>query len=112
MQAVDSDRELMQRIRSGEKTACAECIELHSSGIYRLALRLLKNPAEAEDVVQETFLSAFRGISRFDGRSTLRTWLYRIAWNAAMMRLRRKEPEILSVEDASEPEPGASLPQA
>jgi RNA polymerase sigma-70 factor (ECF subfamily) len=111
MQAADSDRELMQRIRSGDKAACAECIELHSPGIYRLALRLMKNPAEAEDVVQETFLSAFRGISRFDGRSTLRTWLYRIAWNAAMMRLRRKEPETLSVEDASEPESGAPVPR-
>jgi RNA polymerase sigma-70 factor (ECF subfamily) len=111
LQAADADRKLMERIRSGDKAACAECIELHSPAIYRLALRLMKNPDEAEDVVQETFLSAFRGISRFDGRSTLRTWLFRIAWNAAMMRLRRKEPDFLSVEDASEPETGAPVPK-
>ena len=95
----DSDFKLLERIRAGEKNACAECIELHSPGIYRLALRLMKNEADAEEVVQETFLSAFRGIDRFDGRSGLRTWLYRIAYNAAMMRLRRPGPEMVSVED-------------
>jgi RNA polymerase sigma-70 factor (ECF subfamily) len=111
MQTADSERDLMRRIRSGDKAACAECIELHSPGIYALALRLMRNPAEAEDIVQETFLSAFRGIAQFDGRSTLRTWLYRIAYTAAMMRLRRKEPESIQVEEASEPEGGAPVPK-
>jgi len=108
----DSDFKLLERIRAGEKNACAECIELHSPGIYRLALRLMKNEADAEEVVQETFLSAFRGIDRFDGRSGLRTWLYRIAYNAAMMRLRRPGPEMVSVEDAVEPEGGLTVPKS
>ena len=103
---------LLERIRAGEKTACAECIEIHSPGIYRLALRLMRHEAEAEEVVQETFLSAFKGIERFDGRSDLRTWLFRIAYNAAMMRLRRARPEEVSVEEAAEPEEGALVPQA
>ena len=49
----------------------------------------MRNEAEAEDVVQETFLSAFKGIDQFDGRAKLRTWLYRIAYNTALMRHRR-----------------------
>ncbi|MGB7537060.1 MAG: sigma-70 family RNA polymerase sigma factor [Anaerolineales bacterium] len=107
-----SGAKLLDRIRAGDKSACAECIELHSPGIYRLALRLMRSEADAEEVVQETFLSAFKGIDRFDGRSDLRTWLFRIAYNAAMMRLRRPSPEEVSVEEAAKPEEGALVPQA
>jgi RNA polymerase sigma-70 factor (ECF subfamily) len=112
MTEKSSEAGLLDRIRAGEKGACAECIELHSPGIYRLALRLMRNAADAEDVMQETFLSAFKGIGRFDGRSDLRTWLFRIAYNAAMMRLRRAAPEEVSVEEAAEPDEGALVPQA
>jgi RNA polymerase sigma-70 factor (ECF subfamily) len=103
---------LLERIRAGDKSACAECIEIHSPGIYRLALRMMRSETDAEDVVQETFLNAFKGIGQFDGRSDLRTWLYRIAYNAALMRLRRPGPETVPVEEAAEPEEGASVPQA
>jgi RNA polymerase sigma-70 factor (ECF subfamily) len=89
---------LLVRLRAGDKAACAECVELHAPGIYRLARRLMRDEAEAEDVVQETFLSAFKAIGGFEGRSGLRTWLYRIAYNAALMRLRRVQPETVSVE--------------
>jgi RNA polymerase sigma-70 factor (ECF subfamily) len=111
MKEAESDRELLERIRAGDKRACADCIERHSAGVYRLALRLMQNPADAEDVVQETFLSAVKAIDGFDGRSELRTWLYRIAYNAAMMRLRRKEPESVSMEEAAEPEDGLPVPK-
>jgi RNA polymerase sigma-70 factor (ECF subfamily) len=94
--------ELLKRIRAGDKSACDECILQHAPGVFRLALRLVKNEAEAEDVMQESFLNAFRGIGRFDGRSTLRTWLYRIAYNAAMMRLRRAHPEFVAMDEISE----------
>lgn len=106
------ERTLLARIRAGDKAACAECIEQHSPEVYRLALRLTRNEAEAEDVVQETFLSAFKGIDQFDGRAQLRTWLYRIAYNTALMRHRRAEPEQVPVDEASEPEDGAMVPQA
>lgn len=98
----DPDRALYDRIRAGDRSACAECIELHSPGVYRLALRLMRDEAEAEDVVQETFLNAFRAIDAFDGRSRLSTWLYRIAYNAALGRLRRPRPDQISVDEASE----------
>jgi RNA polymerase sigma-70 factor (ECF subfamily) len=59
----------------------------------------MRDEAEAEDVMQETFLSAFKAIDRFEGRSGLSTWLYRIAYNAALMRLRRREPETVAVDE-------------
>jgi RNA polymerase sigma-70 factor (ECF subfamily) len=92
------ERDLVTRLQAGDKAACAQCVELHSPGVYRLALRLLSDEAEAEDVVQETFLSAFRAIDKFEWRAGLSTWLYRIAYNAAMMHLRRRQPLAVSVE--------------
>lgn len=99
MLSEDSERALVERIQHGDKAACVECIERHSPGVYRVALRLTGNEAEAEDVVQETFLSAFKAIDKFEGRSGLATWLYRIAHNAALMRLRRVRPDQVSVDD-------------
>jgi RNA polymerase sigma-70 factor, ECF subfamily len=96
---LDADRALLARVQAGDKAACGECIERHSPAIYRLALRLMRNEHEAEDVVQETFLNAFAGIDRFEGRSGLSTWLYRIAYNAAMARLRRSQPDLVPVDE-------------
>jgi len=112
MKDTTDDRALLARIRAGDKAACAECIERHSPEVYRLALRLMRNEAEAEDVVQETFLSAFKGIDQFDGRAELRTWLYRIAYNTALMRHRRSEPVQVPVDEAADPDEGAVVPQA
>jgi len=111
MSLDEKDGDLLERIRAGDRTACDDCIRKHAAGVYRLALRLMRNEAEAEDVMQETFLNAFKGIHRFDGRATLRTWLYRIAYNNAMMRLRRSGPEFVSMDEALEPEAGAPVPQ-
>lgn len=91
--------DLYTRIRMGDKSACDECIEQHTPMVFQLALRLLGDPAEAEDVTQETFLNAFRAIDAFEWRSELSTWLYRIAYNTAMGRLRRSDPVNVSVED-------------
>ena len=62
----------------------------------------MQNEAEAEDVMQETFINAFKAIDKFEGRSGLGTWLYRIAHNAAMMRLRKPQKYFLSVEETLE----------
>ncbi len=106
-----NDVDLMARIRAGDKTACAICIEQHAPQIYRLALRLTQNEADAEDVMQETFLNAFQAIDSFEGRSTIATWLFRITYNAAMSRLRRTAPIDRSVEDTLDTaEDGALLP--
>ncbi len=111
MTETEQDRALLDRFRSGDMSACDECIRLHAGGVYRLALRLTRNEAEAEDVVQDTFLNAFRGIDKFDGRSTLRTWLYRIAYNAALARLRKRHPDVVSLDDPGDPQEGTPLPK-
>ena len=99
-----AERDLIRRIQAGDKAACTECIDLHSAGVYRLALRMTGNPEEAEDITQETFLNAFKAIEGFEGRSGLGTWLYRIAHNTALMRLRKKQPLYVSIDPPAEPE--------
>jgi RNA polymerase sigma-70 factor (ECF subfamily) len=69
------------------------------------------DPMEAEDVLQETFISAFRGLDRFEGRSLLSTWLYRIAYNAALMHLRKRELATVSIDEPIENEEGDPMPR-
>lgn len=86
-----SEAELLQGLRSGEAAAYRQLLELHSANVYNVAFKLLGKEQEAEDVLQETFLSAFEAIDGFEGRSSLSTWLYRIAYNASLMRLRARQ---------------------
>ncbi|MFN2136856.1 MAG: RNA polymerase sigma factor [Candidatus Promineifilaceae bacterium] len=107
-----SDDDILARIQAGDKSGCALCIEKYGATLYRLALRLMQNEKDAEDVVQETFLNALNAIDSFEGRSGLGTWLYRITYNNAMMRLRRPSTAIVSVEDTLEnAEQGYAVPQ-
>jgi len=110
MSDLQTDQELMERIRAGDKSACAACVEQYSPGIYRLALRLVHNENDAEDVVQETFLQAFKAIDTFEGRSEIRTWLYRIAYNAAMGRY-RNDRSTVSVDDALAEDGAVPVPE-
>ncbi len=88
----------LEALKAGDKAEFARFVETHSPAIYRLALRMLNNPQDAEDILQETFIKAYQNLPRFDGRSKLSTWLYRIATNEALMLIRRRKPEALSVE--------------
>lgn len=92
-----SDAELVRQIRAGDESAFAELINRHSDGLYRMACSLLNSPADAEDVLQETFLGAFNRLSAFEGRSSVKTWLVRILLNHASkfrrsQRVRRTDP--------------------
>ncbi|MGQ9491073.1 MAG: RNA polymerase sigma factor [Anaerolineae bacterium] len=89
----------MAAAKAGRQEAYAAIVERYSGTIYNLALRLTGNPQEAEDVLQETFISAFRALSRFEGRSQLGTWLYRIAYNVALMRLRKQQLPTQSLDE-------------
>jgi RNA polymerase sigma-70 factor (ECF subfamily) len=108
---ISSDAELVARLQAGDQAAYAQLVDEHSGKVYRLALRMMGNEADAEDVLQETFLSAFKSIDRFEARSSLSTWLYRIASNAALMRLRRFEPDQVSVDEPVERDDGDLLPR-
>jgi RNA polymerase sigma-70 factor, ECF subfamily len=99
-------------LKAGEPAAFTEMVERYSGTVYNLALRLMRNDAmEAEDVLQETFISAYRGLDRFEGRSLLSTWLYRIAYNAALMRLRKRKLTTVSIDAPFENEEGDPIPR-
>jgi RNA polymerase sigma-70 factor (ECF subfamily) len=102
---------LVQALQAGDQAAYAELVERYSPTIYNLALRMMNDREEAEEVLQETFLSAFRAVGRFEGRSQLGTWLYRIAYNAALMRLRKRQAPTTSLDEPLETEEGDVIPR-
>ena len=105
---VKSEEFSLEALRAGDRAEFARFVEAYSGVIYRLALKILGNPQDAEDVLQETFIKAFRHIAGFDGRSKLSTWLYRIGTNEALMILRRRKINPLSID---EPDEGAQEEQ-
>ena len=92
--AAPSDEELAARAAAGDEPAFEEIVGRYEGRAYRLACRLLGNDADALDVLQNAFLSAYRGLASFRGESRLSTWLFRIVTNAALMqrRARRRRP--------------------
>ncbi len=85
---ADAERHLVLRLKAGDDAAYAELVAAHSGRMLAVAARIC--PEEAEDVLQEAFISAFKAMPNFDGRSTLGTWLHRITVNAALMRRRSR----------------------
>lgn len=89
----------LSALRDGDEAALGALFERYADRIYRLAVGLLHEPAEAEDVVQESFVKALTNLDGFEGRSGMGTWLYRVAYNAAMDRLRRRGRERVAESD-------------
>ena len=89
----------LDALRNGDRKEFAKLVEMYSDSIYRVAIRMLNNPTDAEDVLQETFIKVMRSIENFEGRSNLSTWLYRIAVNESLMVLRKQKPEVAVAED-------------
>ena len=94
---------LLTDLRNREPDAFAYLFEHYSDKIYRLAISMLKQEAAAEGVVQDTFLRLIERLDQFEERSQLGTWLYRIAYNLTVDRLRKRKPEL---ELGDEPEDG------
>lgn len=88
-----SDRQLIQRFRAGDPAAFEALFTRYAERVHRFGFRLCGDRADAEDVLQDTFLAAFRGLGRFEGRAQLSTWLYRIAASACFKRRRRRKGE-------------------
>lgn len=86
-----SETEIVRKAKDGNQQAIAELVVTYSDRIYNLALRILRNREDAEDVLQETFLTVIQKLNTFDGRSNFFTWIYRIATNASLMKLRKKK---------------------
>jgi RNA polymerase sigma-70 factor (ECF subfamily) len=85
-----TDRELVERSQQGDGSAFATLVERHQRQLFRLALRMTGSEADANEVLQEAFLNAWQKLPNFRGEAQFSSWLYRIAANSALMRLRRK----------------------
>jgi RNA polymerase sigma-70 factor, ECF subfamily len=85
----------VERARSGDSDAFRLLVEQHSRAVFRLAFRMTGNEQDAEDVVQETFLRAYRQLDKYEARSSFSTWLYRIASNYSLdlIRMRKRHEE-------------------
>ena len=103
-----SDELLLERLRSGDQEAFAELVRRYSPLLLRVVRMYVPTQAVAEEVVQETWLGVLRGIDRFEGRSSLKTWLFRIAANRAKTRGERERRSVpfasLAAREAGEDE--------
>jgi RNA polymerase sigma-70 factor (ECF subfamily) len=99
-QRDDSEGTLIERARRGEERAFASLYELHKRRVYAVCMQMTKNVEDAEDLTQEAFLQVFRSVNSFRGDSAFSTWMYRIAVNTVLMKLRRrKTPPLLSLDE-------------
>ena len=102
---VESERCIIQRAQNGDEQAFAMLFQLHKKRVYSVCLLMTKDVAEAEDLTQEAFLQVFRSVGSFRGDSAFSTWLYRIAVNTVLMKLRRrKSPPPLSLDEPVSPD--------
>src|SRR5574337_2048271 len=98
-QSSGSDQELVERIQAGEEALFEVLLGRYQDRVYWLALSLTKNPADAEEVLQDVFLTVYRKTTSFERRSAFSTWLYRIAVNTALMKLRGRGPVQASIDE-------------
>jgi RNA polymerase sigma-70 factor, ECF subfamily len=96
----NSERGLVRRAQCGDEQAFATLYQLHKKRVYAVCLQMSKNVADADDLTQEAFLQVFRSVNSFRGESAFSTWLYRIAVNTVLMKLRRrKSAPMLSLDE-------------
>jgi RNA polymerase sigma-70 factor (ECF subfamily) len=111
----ETEAAAIARARTGDGDAFRLLVERHSRSVFRLAYRLTGNEQDAEDVVQEAFLRAYRQLEKYDGRASFHTWLYRIAANYALdllrsskrMSRRKDEKDLTMLDNIPAPEPSA-----
>src|SRR5258705_923502 len=106
-----TEREATRPGRAGNAAAFEFLSHLHGRRVYALCLRMVGNPADAEDLMQEAFLQLFRKIGTFRGESAFSTWLHRMTVNVVLMRLRKKSLPTDSLEETLEPDGENSGPK-
>jgi RNA polymerase sigma-70 factor, ECF subfamily len=91
----NDDRALIRSVLAGEKDAYGLLVSRHSPSVFRVAFRITENEADADEVVQETFLRGYRKLDEFEARSNFGTWIYRIAMNCALDVLSKQKGQVL-----------------
>jgi len=109
---MDEDRETIAKVLAGDYDAFEELVDKYQGRIYRHLRKMVKDAHIAEDLLQETFLRAYRGLGGFAGASSFSTWLFRIATNTALMFLRKHQPDNVEYDDEIKPRPELAFFQA
>jgi RNA polymerase sigma-70 factor (ECF subfamily) len=104
--------ETIRLAQNGDAAAFENLYQAHSRRVYALCLRMVGNPAEAEDLTQEAFLQMYRKIQTFRGEANFSTWLHRVTVNIVLMKLRRKKHCELSLEENTEGDENSPLPRS
>lgn len=100
----------LEALRAGDRAEFARMVALYSPQVYRLGLKITADEQDAEDVLQETFVKAMKALPGFEGRSSLVTWLFRIATNEALMVLRRKKPQVTLADEPCDADEEDGMP--
>ena len=95
------DRFYIRKVLSGDTHAFAYLVDRHKAMVFSLALKLLKNREDAEEVAQDTFVKAYQSLGNFKGGAKFSTWLYRIVYNTSISRLRKSVPETIDLDKVS-----------
>lgn len=111
LNVYEDEQSLIAGLKAGEKSACACLIKHYGGQMYSVALRIVDDPDEAEEVLQEAFISACSKFYTFEGRSKLGTWLYRITTNSALMHLRKRREDTVSLDEPHLTDDGDLLPR-
>lgn len=111
MEVAVEHADLLARARSGDRTSVDQLLRLHYDAVYAVCHRMVLSPESADDAVQNALIAIVRGLATFDGRSSLSTWVYRIATNAAIDEIRRirrnpksADPTVLAATEAADPQ--------
>ena len=103
-----SEAEIVRRVRDGDQTVFEYLYRAHSKRVFAVCLRIVGDPTEAEDLMQEVFLLLFRKIHTFRGDSAFSTWLHRLTVNLVLMNLRKKPAPVVSIESTSDADEGSA----
>ena len=96
---LNNEKELLDEISRGNMAAFSTLMKHYSQGVYTLVVRIIGDECEAEEITQDVFMKVYKQLRNFSGRSTFSTWLYRIAYNAAISHTRRKRQASIPLDE-------------
>jgi len=96
------DEHYIERVLHGDQSSFAILVERHKQMVFTIASRMLRNREEAEEVAQDAFLKAYKSLKSFKKKSKFSTWLYKIVYNLCVSKLRKKKPDIFSIDEHEE----------